>query len=268
MATNTSGAGGWPPAPAAYRQRPAWTGGRIVSVVFGAVLALISIGLLVVGGVLLWADQSQRSGNFLTTSSRPLGSGGYAVTSDVVNLGPGSTDWAGTSWLGTVRFRVTPSDPSRPVFVGIAPAASVRSYLAGARYSTVTGFPGGHGVTYLQHEGNASPAAPLSRQIWTAQVSGSGTQTLTWRAQRGDWIAVVMNTSAAPGVAVTADAGATVPALTGIAIGFLVAGVVVAAAAIALIVIPVRLAGRRPAAWQAPGPPAAGPPSAGPPPAG
>ena len=117
MATNTSGAGGWPPAPAAYRQRPAWTGGRIVSVVFGAVLALISIGLLVVGGILMWADQSQRSGSFLTTSSRPLGSGGFAVTSDVVNLGPGSTDWAGSSWLGTVRFRVTPGDPSRPVWL-------------------------------------------------------------------------------------------------------------------------------------------------------
>ena len=273
MATNTSGAGGWPPAPPpAYRQRPAWTAGRIVSLVFGAVLALISIGLLVVGGILLWADQSQRSGNFLTTSSRALGSGGYAVTSDVVNLGPGTTDWAGSSWLGTVRFRVTPADPSRPVFVGIAPAASVQSYLAGARYSTVTGFPGSHGVTYIQHEGNASPAAPLSRQIWTAQVSGSGTQTLTWHARGGDWIVVVMNTSAAPGVAVNADAGATVPALTGIAIGFLVAGVVVAAGAIALIVIPVRLAGRRPAAWQAPGPPPAGPaagaPPAGPPPAG
>lgn len=272
MAANTSGAGGWPPAPPAYGQRPAWTAGRVVSLVIGAVLALVSIGLLVVGSILLWADQTQRTGKFLTTSSRALHSGGYAVTSNVLNLGPGTADWAGSSALGTVRIRVTAADPSRPVFAGIAPASSVQAYLAGARYSTVTAFPGSRGVTYTQHGGNASPAAPLSRQIWAAQVSGTGTQTLTWHARGGDWIVVVMNTSAAPGVAVTADAGATVPALTGIAVGLLVAGVVVAAGAIALIVIPVRLAGRRPAAWQAPGPPpagpSAGPPSAGPPPAG
>jgi hypothetical protein len=245
MATSTPGPGGWPPAPQAQPPRPAWTAGRIVSVVIGSVLALISLGLLITGGILLWADQTQRTGGYLTVPSRSLTTSGYAVTSDVVTLAPGGADWVSNSLLGKIRIRVTPADPARPVFVGIARAGAVQSYLAGARYATVTGFPGNHGVTYTGHGGNVSPPAPLTRQIWAARASGTGTQTVTWQAQSGSWIFVVMNASGAPAVSVNADAGATVPILTGVAVGFLVAGAVVAAGAVALIVIPVRLAGRR-----------------------
>lgn len=42
--------------PGAHR----WTGGRIVAVASGSVLLLMSTGLLVGGGGLLWADQTQR----------------------------------------------------------------------------------------------------------------------------------------------------------------------------------------------------------------
>jgi hypothetical protein len=245
MATSTSGTGGWPPAPQAYPPRPAWTAGRIISVVIGSVLALISLGLLATGAVLLWADQTQRTGGYLTVPSRSLVTSGSAVTSDVFRLEPGGANWVSNSVLGKVRVRVTPADPARPVFLGIARASDVQSYLAGSRYATVTGFPGGHGVTYTVHPGNASPPAPLSQRIWVAQVSGTGAKTLTWQAQGGSWIFVVMNASGAQAVSVTADAGATVPILTGVAVGFLVAGAVVAAGAAALIVIPVRMAGRR-----------------------
>ncbi len=260
MASYASGTGPMPPAPPPYPPRPAWTPGRIISIVIGAVLALVALGLLIGGGVLLWADQTQRTGGYLTVPTRPLSTSGYAVTSDVLTLEPGGSNWAAESFLGKVRVRVTPASPGRTVFVGIAPASSVESYLAGAPYSTVTGFTGSQGVTYLQHQGNASPPSPLTRQFWAVQASGAGTQTLTWQARSGNWIVVVMNAGGAPGVSVTADAGATVPALTGIAVGFLVAGVVVAAGAIALIVIPARLAGRSQRAWQQP---AAGQPPVG-----
>lgn len=265
MSVSTSGPGTGPPAPTGYRTASAWTGGRIVSVVIGAVLALISIGLLTTGAILLWADQSQRTDGFLMVTGRQLTTSGYAVTSDVITLEPAAADWVTTS-LGKVRVQVTPADTARPVFLGIAPASAVESYLAGTRYATVTSFPGDHGVRYVQHLGNVSPAAPQSRQIWAAQVSGTGTQTLTWQARGGDWMFVVMNANGSPGVSVSADAGAMVPALTGIAVGLLIAGVVVLAGAVTLIVIPVRLASRSPRpTWQTPGFPTSQPPGYYPP---
>lgn len=242
--------GTYAPGPGAVQ--PAWTAGRVISVVTGCVLALVAVGLLGVGTVLLWAGQTQRSGGYLTTPSRALGTSGYAVTSDVLTLEPGAAGWVNGSLLGRVRIRATAAPDAQRVFIGIAPAASVRSYLAGTSYSAVTGFTGPAGVTYTQHVGFATPAAPSSRPIWTAHISGTGTQSLIWQARSGNWIIVVMNASAAPGVSVIADGGATVPGLTGIAAGFVAAGVAAGAGAVALILIPVRLAGRSRGQWQPP----------------
>ena len=48
-----------------------------------------------------------------------------------------------------------------------------------------------------------------------------------------------MNADGSPGVSVRADAGATVPALTWVAVGLLVGGLILLAASTALIIIPV-----------------------------
>ncbi len=220
-----------------------WSAGRIVSVIVGAVLVLMSLGALAGGGTVLWADQTLRQDGYLTASTGNVNTTGYAVTSDSVDLHGGPADWVATSALGRVRIQVTPANPARPVFVGVAPADAVRSYLAGAHYLTLTGFASDH-ETYVLHEGNAVPQRPGSAHIWAAQASGTGTQTLVWTARHGDWMVVVMNASASPGVSFSATAGATVPALTGIAIGLLTGGVIVLILGVVLILVPVLRAGR------------------------
>jgi hypothetical protein len=50
---------------------------------------------------------------------------------------------------------------------------------------------------------------------------------------------MVMNAEGTPGVSVDADAGATVPALTWVAIGLLAGGLLLLAASTALIVVPI-----------------------------
>ena len=97
-------------------------------------------------------------------------------------------------------------------------------------------------------------------------MTGSGTQTLTWEVQDGSWTAVAMNANGSPQLTVNAQLGVEVPALTGIAIGFLVAGLVVLIGAAFLIIIPIRRAVRKPAVaagtaggvWTPPGAPAPG----------
>ena len=231
-----------PPPPAAAT---GWTAGRVIALVTGSVLALVSLGLLAGGGALLWAGQTQRQGGYLTSAASTYSTGGYALTTESIGLHSGSGDWAG-SLIGKVRIRVSTPGTARPVFVGIAPAGAVTRYLSGVPYTTVTSYDGNSQVT-TSHQGSASPAAPQAAGIWAAQAAGTGPQTLTWTARDGDWVLVVMNRDGARGLTVRADAGATFPALPWVAAGLLAGGVLLAAGSVLLIVLPARRVSARPA---------------------
>jgi hypothetical protein len=205
-------------------------------VVIGSVLALISLGLLGGGGTLLWADQALRQDGYVTTGTATYSTTGYALASERVNLGWG---WLLTGLVGDVRLRVTAVSPDRPVFVAIGPADRVSAYLSGIAYTTVTGTgPGGS----VSHHGTVRPAPPQTTGIWIAQATGTGTQTLRWTAQAGDWIAVAMNPDGSAGLTMRADAGVSAPWLFRLAVELIIGGIVAGALSAALIVVPVRLA--------------------------
>jgi hypothetical protein len=216
-----------------------WTAGRVVALVAGSVLLLVSVALVAGGGTLIWADQEQLHAGYLTTSTATYSAGGYALATDPVDL-RGGWGWLGRL-VGQVRIRVTPVDASRPLFVGIAAAGDVGRYLAGVSYTTVASF-GDRDTT--GHPGTAVPAAPATTLPWAAQAHGTGNLTLTWKVTDGDWMVVVMNADASPDVTVRADAGVSSPALPWLAGELLAAGVLVGVAAIALIIVPVRLVSR------------------------
>jgi hypothetical protein len=221
--------------------RPAgngWTAGRVVALVTGSVLLLISLALLTGGGILVWADQEQAGSGYVTTSTATYSTRGYALASDAISL---HGDWG---WLGLfvdeVRIRIS-SGPSRPLFAGIAPAGEVERYLAGVGYTKV----GTRGERDVAGQlGAGVPAPPASALPWAARAEGSGNLTLTWAVQDGDWMVVVMNSGASPGVTVRADAGISSLALPWLAGELLAAGVLTGVAAAFLIVVPVRLASR------------------------
>jgi hypothetical protein len=234
-----------PPPPAAAPSRSGWTGLRVVSVVVGCIIGVLSVGLLAAGGAATWLDNSQRdSAGYLTSGTHSFATPGYAITSDRVDLGS-SEVVAPAGVLGTVRFHVTAHDPARAVFVGIAPGALADTYLAGVSRSVVTNWVNGT-AHYRYQAGGPPPSAPTSSSIWVASVHGKGTQTLTWKPTSGDWRVVVMNPDASPGVVVTADAGATIPALGWITGGLFAVGGVLLVAGATLILVPVMRASRRP----------------------
>ena len=74
---------------------------------------------------------------------------------------------------------------------------------------------GGHDVT--DHPGTGVPAAPATALRWAAQTQGTGPLTLTWEGQYGDWMVVVMNQDASPGITVRAEAGLSALALSWLA---------------------------------------------------
>ena len=216
-----------------------WTAGRIVALVAGSILTLLSVVLLCGAGVLAWADQEQQGG-YLTTGTATYSTGGYALASNPVKL-HGLWRWLG-GFTGEVRIRVTATSPGTPVFVAIGPAADVSRYLAGVSYTSVSAL-GDHDIT--QHLGSVVPAAPATALDWAAQASGTGTQTLRWTVRSGDWMVLVMNAEASPGVTVRADAGVSSPVLPSLAGELLAAGIFAGLTGAALVVIAVRLATSR-----------------------
>jgi hypothetical protein len=157
--------------------------------------AAVLAGLHRRGGTLVWADTEQVHSGYVTTSTATYSAQGYALASDSVRLhGLGL-------FVDRVRIRITSSDPSRPLFAGIAATGDVERYLGDVSYTTV------HGYDVTNHPGTGVPAAPAAAVPWAARAQGTGTLTLTWTVRDGDWTVVVMNTDARPGLSVRAHTG-------------------------------------------------------------
>jgi hypothetical protein len=211
-----------------------WTVARLVTLVAGSVLILLSVVLLAGAGVLTWADQAQQRG-YLTTGTATYSTAGYALTSNPATL-HGPWGWLGR-WASEVRIRVTASRPGAVVFVAVGPAGDVSRYLTGASYTSVTAL-GDQDVTI--HPGAALPAPPATALPWTTQASGTGTMTLRWPVSSGNWLLVVMNHDGSPGVAIRADVAVSSPVLPSLAAGLLVGGLAGGLVGAALVVVAAR----------------------------
>jgi hypothetical protein len=217
--------------------------GKIVALVAGILILLISLALLVPGGVLLGIYGTQRdSAGFFETSSRTLSSSGYAlVTPDVeVNMRPMLEGWIPTGDRAALRIRAT-SSADTPAFLGIGPSDEVSRYLAGVEYDEVTDFGWmWEEVKYRHLDGRAPSSPPGEQYFWVAREEGSGTLTLEWDIEDGNWTAVIMNGDAAAAVSAGVSLGARFDILLPIGIGMTVGGVVLLVVGILLIALGAR----------------------------
>ncbi|MEU2348472.1 DUF4389 domain-containing protein [Modestobacter sp. NPDC049651] len=218
-------------APAGPGGRPrGWTAGRVVALVAGALLVLVSTAPLAAGTGLLVADATHREGDWLVSPASTVSTGRYALVSDRVVLETAGADWVLDDLVGRVRVQATPTDGSTPLFVGIAPSAEADRWLAGVGQRMVTGdrmwdgWTSGMGRMTTDLAGGPPSSAPTQASIWAAQTSGPGAQRLTWTPRDGDWTVVVMRADGAAGVSADVRLAATVPALRAVSIGLLAGG--------------------------------------------
>ena len=206
---SASSTGTPPPRPTASR----WTTGRVVSLVVGCVLALVSLGLAVPGFALLVADQTVRDQDgFLMSPEQTFQTSTYAIISGDQQLQVDApSDLTPAALLGDMKLTATATDGTA-VFVGVGPAADVETYLAGVQHATLVELRDGEAV-YRTTAGGAPPNPPQAGDFWVAQASGPGTQELTWTPANGDWVVLTMNADASRGVDVAVTAGAEIPAL-------------------------------------------------------
>ena len=211
-----------------------WTPGAIIALIVGVILAFAAVGVGSAGGIGLWADQTQRDdAGFISTDTETFSTGTYAVVSESMDIEvEGTKDFFPQGLLGDARIRITPSSDA-PVFIGIADTDAAAGYLSGMSYAITDDFEGEVEGT---NSGGAPSTPPAKAGIWTAFAEGTGTQSLVWEVEEGDWTLVAMNADGSKGVTITADAGLEIPALTGIAVALILAGGVLLLIAGALVV--------------------------------
>ncbi|MCX5991496.1 MAG: hypothetical protein NTZ04_04085 [Chloroflexi bacterium] len=216
--------------------------GRVVLLVFGIIFLVGAVFMMVAGGGLVWANGTftDNEGFFATETSR-IESDGYAIVSEPVRI-----DWGmecGVGWRcspgNPVTFKMEGSnrDASKGIFIGIVEESDVDQYLRGVEYDEIVQWHAddfGVDVKYDTHEGTAVPAAPAS-QDWATSVHGTGTRTLEWEPQSGNWVLVVMNEDGSAGINVDGAVGVKVPWVFRAGVGLLIAGVVVLVAGIIMV---------------------------------
>lgn len=202
------------------RQPERWGPGRVVALVAASILGLASVGLLAAGVAGIVLDQTQRdSSGYLMTSTTRYSTSTYALVSASYRGGTSGDVLVNRDLMGTVKVRVS---STRPVFIGIGPENSVNTYLAGVAYARGDSLST-PSTDFRVHPGTAPTAPPSTQPFWAASTTGSGTQTVTWKPQPGNWRIVLMNADASSGVRSDVSIGARFPHL--LAIGIAATGV-------------------------------------------
>jgi hypothetical protein len=224
----------------ATRQGGGWTAGRVLALVFGSIFGLLGLIGLAAGGALVWAATTQRDdAGYIHTDAERFSVGSYAITSEDVDLQLGHDAMRDVD-LGDfleVRVRATPVDREAELFVGIARARDVQTFLRGVEHDVATDLDDDpFNVDYVTRRGEREPGDPADESIWAEQSSGSGRSTVKWEPQNGTWTIVVMNADASRGVDARIDIGVKVEHLWWIIGGILAVGAALLALAIFLIV--------------------------------
>jgi hypothetical protein len=220
------------------------SGGKIAAVIVGAIVGLVAVGLLIGGGLLFWANGTQRDADgFFNTDEVVLSTESHALVSEQVDLGSRPGDWFPSGRLATVRIEA--GSDTMPVFIGIGPEEDVDAYLEGVSYSTLSNIAVTGDISYRNIPGDSTPAPPGGQDFWGASVEGADTQTLEWDLDQGSWAVVVMNADGSAGVTVDASAGVQTDLLVLVASGLLVGGLILGLVAGAVIVAAVVSSGDR-----------------------
>ncbi|MGO4191519.1 DUF4389 domain-containing protein [Arthrobacter sp. YAF17] len=212
--------------------------GRIVMLVLGTLSALLGLGLLAGSGAVGWANYQQRDNGYFTTPVERFAANSFALTSPRLDVMTERSFPETAPFVpGSVLLRGSAADPTKAIFIGIAPQADVTAYLADVNHSEIVDVRfSPFRALYRDVTGPKVPASPANQGFWTAVATGQGTQELKWDLRPGSWSVVIMNADATAPVAVDLQAGARSDLLWPVFIGLLVGGILLLLIGLPLII--------------------------------
>jgi hypothetical protein len=206
------------------------SGGRAALAVVGALAALLALVVLLGGAALVGMHETKRdTDGYYSSGSNRLTTPTHALVSDSLDIDTKEPNWLFSHGrLGTIRLTTT--DTTKPIFIGVARQSQVDAYLKGVPHDVVTDFElDPFSYEHSRRTGTTTPAAPTEQDFWATSASGDGEQTLTWPVEKGTWAVVVMNADGSNGVDTDVSVGAKVPAVLWIGVGLLAVGGLLAA---------------------------------------
>ena len=208
---------------------PPLSGSRLA--VAGGLVGLFAMLVLMAGAGVYWADGKKDADGYFTTKTERFVTTSYAIASDDLDVSgvPLASDR-----FGKVRLQVRERN-GKPVFAGIARTRDVDAYLAGTAHDTLTDRLLPFAPEYRTADGERRPQAPAAQGFWVASATGSGTQTLDWKARDGSWSVVLMNADGSPAVDAAVSAGVSLPFLDDLGLWLWIAAAALLALAGALI---------------------------------
>jgi hypothetical protein len=200
----------------------------VITLVIGGAVAVMGAVVTAVSG----PDDTVQTGHHrVTASSR-------ALMARAADVSPGAIP----DGIGKVTIRIDARSTAKPIFIGVAPAPAVESYLSGTAIRTVRGlelWP--YRLHTADGTGSAIPAPPQEKAFWAVSASGTSPQ-LTWHVAEGDYRLVIMNSDTTTELAADVRFALTIPWLFEIALGTLLLGLLIAAGGVVLLLF----AGNRP----------------------
>ena len=175
---------------------------RILLLIFGGLLILVSVIAILAGGAMVWASQYHKdSEGFHVTDSMDVRSASYAIISDTIEIDRGAS--AALDWLGmdTVKLEVENDDSSQAVFIGVADADDIKDYLDDVEHDEVTDldvYPSR--LRYKTRRGDAEPGSPGVQDFWIETSEGTGAQVVKFDLEEGEYTIVAMNADGSAGI--------------------------------------------------------------------
>jgi hypothetical protein len=211
-----------PPRPPAHSH---WTAGRVTLMVAGCLLLLVSLGIGGGGATAGLLDQAARDHDgFVMTGEVPVETDTHALVSDSMTIHTdGSTSLVPEEIFGDAKVEATNGDGST-LFVGVGSTADVADYLDGVQQAEVvdiTTTDDGAEARYRVTGQDPPSVPPTEVDTWVAQSTGSGTVSVDWPVEEGDWTIVVMNADGSAGVTADVAVGASLPWLGWAAVALL-----------------------------------------------
>ena len=216
--------------------------GRILLLIFGAIVALVGTIVVTVAIVGLWASAQRDDDGYFATDFHRFESSGHAVVSEEVDLGAQpESDLVGD--LGDIaRVRVVVE--GGPIFVGIGPEREVRAYLRGVPHDEVEDVDfDPFRPEYEPQAGSRAPPRPGAQDFWVERSQGQGFQRIDWDLREGSWVLVVMNADGSPGVSALVSLGLRVTHLLAIILVLLLVGLALLGGGVTMIVFAARRRG-------------------------
>src|ERR1044072_5184026 len=82
---------------------------RTLSVIVGAIVGFVAVGLLIAGGVVLWANAKKDHDGYISTRTERFSSNSYAIATDNLDAKIDAPDWVvNPDHYGKIRLKGGP----------------------------------------------------------------------------------------------------------------------------------------------------------------